>query len=140
MADKDDMPEMEPSKADGRRTLSNARARALQQFKKRTVWDAVDEEMLEVVVDLKMLREFGDEDGRKFALREMAALWRGMPPRPVAPPAKGMTAEEYQAALDAASKDAAVQRHMAAHPDMQAALVAMGWKPPAGVVPSKEKN
>ena len=82
MSQDDDMPEMAPSKADARRTLSHARARALQHLQQRTVWDGVDEEMLEVLVDLKMLREMGSEADRKFALRELAQLWCRMPPRP----------------------------------------------------------
>lgn len=78
----DDMPEMVESRTDRRKRLHNARARALQQFQKSTLWDAVDSEMLEVLVDLKMLREFGDEKDRMFALRELAQLWVRMPPRP----------------------------------------------------------
>ena len=128
MAD-DDMPEMKPSKFDARRTLSNARARALQHFKKRTVWDAMDEEMFEVVVDLKMLRELGDEDGRKFALRELSQLWCRMPTRPALPPEAGIVpgSDEWRQRCKDAEQDAAVR----------AFLVEQGWTAPTA---SKEKN
>lgn len=121
------MPEMPPSKADARRTLAHARARAIQHFRERTVWDAVDEEMLEVVADLKMLREFGDEDGRKFALRELSQLWTRMPPRPALPPEKGLSKEEYEARLSAAEQDVAVREF----------LKRKGWTPPKE---AKERN
>ena len=108
----DDAPEMPPSKADARRTLSHARARAIQHFRERTVWDAVDEEMFEVVADLKMLREFGDEDGRKFALRELSQLWTRMPPRPVAMPSTAQTKEQWEAQAEAAFEDPAVREFL----------------------------
>jgi hypothetical protein len=126
-SDDDDLPEMAPSREDARRTLSNARARALQRFKKHTVWDAVDEEMLEVVVDLKMLREFGDEDGRKFALRELSQLWTRMPPRPALPPDRTTSPEEREARLLAAEAD----------PGVREWLKARGWAEPK---PMKERN
>jgi hypothetical protein len=112
MSRDDDLPEMPESKTDRRRRLDHARARAIQQFSKTTLWDAVDSEMVEVLVDLKMLREFGDDGDRKFALRELVQLWVRMPPRPALPPEKGITQEEFTARMDAAEQDAAVRAYL----------------------------
>ena len=89
---------------------SRARARAIKELDGKTVWDVADMYAVEALVVLHEGLDSEDEKLRASSARDLAYVWSRLPPRPTAPPAKGMSAEEYEAALVAAEQDPAVRK------------------------------
>lgn len=105
-----DGPIMKMSQAARRKLVSRARAILKATACKKTLWDVIDEYTLDALVELRLALMTGSPRLRFAASDRLTAVWTRMPPRPAAPPAKGMSAEEYEAALVAAEQDPAVRK------------------------------
>lgn len=122
-----DSPLMIPAKDRRRKLAARARAILTAVARKKTLWDVMDEYTLAAFVELRHALMTGDTQTRFLAADKLATLWTRMPPRPTAPPAKGMSPEEYQAACRDAEQDPAVREY----------FKRMGWTEPT---PQKERN
>lgn len=103
-----------------RKQAEAARAELLKRVDGKSNWDVADAFLLDALVELRLALDSPSMKIRFAAADKLATVCSRMPPRPAAPPAKGMTVDDYQAALEAAEQDAAVRAY----------LVKKGWTAP----------
>lgn len=107
--DDGDLPDVQPNEKQRDTLRLQARARALEAARGKTLWDIVEEYTLIALTELRVALDVPDARLRFAAARDIAAIFTKMPPRPALPPQAGVSPEEYEQRLNDAEADPAVR-------------------------------